>query len=491
MEDDGASDVLGELALDVPDHLPALFDVGFDRLCFEVLLQVLVAVVGVIPQRPAGIVFVEILVRIVQRAARLVDADAVVLFEDAVVIQGRIDDLQVRVDIDVFQLIVHDQRGIAEGWNVSREDPGLQALVRPIAQFTHDRPGFLPPFGQVRIVAQQCVLYGQGHAPDAVRGGQHGATERALALVLDIVEGFAVDRERQRTPDVGVIEWRDVAVDDQVGTDIGAPHLALQLRRLALQVAQQRHGHVGRVAHVELAGDQAQHPRAPIWHDAVLDRIQIGQPLLPVVGVALHLHALVQPVFDELEGAGADGLGAHLGRRYVARIDRRPASREQRQEGRLRAAEDEGHFVRAVDRNLLQVVVPRLTRALADFSGHQTRHHIPGAFHIRRGERLAVVERHALSQGECQLRAVIAPFPGCGEFRLDRVHLVLRRMLVEQDQVVIERHERDHDRRGGLLVNRGAGRRVDMRQCERAAIFLRYGRRREPTQGGQDQGGHV
>ena len=69
MEDDRPRDVFLQLPVDLPDQLLALVDVCLFRLLVEQLLDVLVAIVGVIPLRAAGIVLVERLVGLVDGVA--------------------------------------------------------------------------------------------------------------------------------------------------------------------------------------------------------------------------------------------------------------------------------------------------------------------------------------------------------------------------------------------------------------------------------------
>jgi hypothetical protein len=83
VEDDRTSDVLLQLLVDLPDQLLALLDIRFLRLLVEQLLDVLVAVVGVVALGAAGIVFVERLVGIVDRVAGQVKAKVVILARPA------------------------------------------------------------------------------------------------------------------------------------------------------------------------------------------------------------------------------------------------------------------------------------------------------------------------------------------------------------------------------------------------------------------------
>src|SRR5437588_470539 len=71
--DDRPRDILLQLLVDVPDQLLALLRIGLCRLLGEQLLQVLVAIVGEVAFRAAGIVLEEILVGIVDRVAGVVE----------------------------------------------------------------------------------------------------------------------------------------------------------------------------------------------------------------------------------------------------------------------------------------------------------------------------------------------------------------------------------------------------------------------------------
>src|SRR5271168_1816287 len=67
--------VLLQLLVDLPDQLPAFLLVGLHRLPVEQLFDLTVAVAGIIALRTAGIVFVELLVGVVDRARDVDEAD--------------------------------------------------------------------------------------------------------------------------------------------------------------------------------------------------------------------------------------------------------------------------------------------------------------------------------------------------------------------------------------------------------------------------------
>ena len=70
------------------------------------------------------------------------------------------------------------------------------------------------------------------HSPSG--GGSIAAADLALALGQDVDKGLAVERQRHRPPQIGVVERRLVAVDQQVGAAVVRRQLADRLRRLAL-----------------------------------------------------------------------------------------------------------------------------------------------------------------------------------------------------------------------------------------------------------------
>ena len=219
-----------------------------------------------------------------------------------------------------------------------------------------------------------------------------------LTLVQDVVEALAVGRRCQSAAQIGVVERRRVAVDDQVGAHVGAPHRALRLRCLGSNVPVQRHQYVRGIGHVELAGDEAQHAGGTVWHDAKFNPVEIRKAWLPAAGVPLQPDDLIQAVFDKPERPGADWLGAHRRRRYVAGIDWGPSRGQHRDERRLTACR------------------------------HAT-------------ARLDAARRSG--------RAILAPGPASRQLRNDRIHRVPRRVLLVQHQVVVNGREGDHDRRGG------------------------------------------
>src|SRR5262245_34861276 len=143
--------------------------------------------------------------------------------------------------------------------------------------------------------------------------------------------------------------------------------------------------------------------------------------LAPVVGVADELYRLVALELDEFKGARSDRLGAHLRRRYVARIDRVVAGRKQRGEGGLWAPEVKGHLVIASGGDLLEVMPPDLARVLAECVGPLVLQLVKRADHVLGGEGRTVVPLHILAQLEGQLGLIVVPCPTCGKLRANVV----------------------------------------------------------------------
>ena len=364
---------------------------------------------------------------------------------------------------------------------VAGRDLELQLVVRAIAQLLHDLARFGAVLLDIGAVARDLVVELLGQAPDAVGRRLHDAADVGLALGDDVDEGLAVEAEQHGAPHVGIVERRCVAVQDQVGVVVHRRDLADGVRRLRLHVLDQRNGDAVGRADVVAARHEAQDRRATRRHDRDLDTVEIGLALLEVVGIADELDAFLLLELGELEGAGADRLGAHLRRRHVAGIDGAVAGRQQHQERGLRLAEMESHLAVAIGRDLIEIPIPRGAGILAQLLGFAAAgQHVPGALHVGGGEGLAVVPFGVADQLEGEVLAVGAPAPALGEVGTDRLQAVLGNLLIEQHEIVVEAHER-HDRRGrGLLVDRGAGRVVlEVHLHDTAALLCEGGCRHQ------------
>ena len=163
----------------------------------------------------------------------------------------------------------------------------------------------------------------------------HDAADIAFAFGDDVEESLAVQAERHRAPQFGVIERRLVAIDDQVTADIGRVKLADRLRRLARQVLGQRHRQAAE-GDVELPADERQYRRRDVLDYRVFDAVEVRALRLPVIAIARDRDPFVWLELDEFERAGADRMLAHLPWRHMAGVDRRKPGGEQREQRRLR-----------------------------------------------------------------------------------------------------------------------------------------------------------
>src|SRR5215831_13212863 len=102
--------------------------------------------------------------------------------------------------------------------------------------------------------------------------------------------------------------------------------------------------------------------RREIANDRILDAVEIGPALLPVIRVSRQFDVLVRLELDEFERTGADRMAAHIARWHVAGIDRREARSEQRNKSRLRSLQMKGDFILAIGGHTVEVAVPAHAR---------------------------------------------------------------------------------------------------------------------------------
>ena len=166
------------------------------------------------------------------------------------------------------------------------------------------------------------------------------------------------------------------------------------------------------------------------------DLVQVGQPLLEVVGVLDEHGLLLAPVLLHDEGAGADGVALQVAvlLHHLARHDHRPGAGDVVQERRVRllGLEDDRVLVRRLDAGQLVeeevgvLELPRLVRHLTlDAVLDVLRRELP-SIHRRH-----VVELDALPQAE-GVRDVVLLLPALGQIRQD-----LRAVVVELQEGVV------------------------------------------------------
>ena len=197
---------------------------------------------------------------------------------------------------------------------------------------------------------------------------------------------------------------------------------AHRLRRLVLDVLEQRDRDFGRERHVELAGNKSENGRRAVGDDGELDAVEMRQALLPVVRIAGDLDRFVGLELDEFERAGAGRLGAHVAGRDMAGIDRRVAGGEQRQQRRLRPLQVER---RPRSRRL---TVTSATSSYQDLRGFLRNFccDLPismSKVHLTSADVNGLPSCHLTPcrSLKVELLLVIAPGPALGEIRHDRI----------------------------------------------------------------------
>src|SRR6202011_4336407 len=126
----------------------------------------------------------------------------------------------------------------------------------------------------------------------------------------DVDKRLAVKAQRHRPAQLRVVEGGGGRVDEQSTRYVGRHDLADRLRRLALDILQQRYRHAG--DRVELPGNEAQYSRRDTWYYRILDAVEIGSAVLPVIRISGYPDQFIGFEFDEFEGAGADRSSAHV-----------------------------------------------------------------------------------------------------------------------------------------------------------------------------------
>ncbi len=263
---------------------------------------------------------------------------------------------------------------------------------------------------------------------------------------------------------------------DGVGDGLAHPDvLELRVAHVELEIehgaqhreAVGRHGEAGQLgqpdqvgeahreatADIDLAGLEGDDPGAGIGNEAGDQPIDLRLALLPIIGVALHLEIGAALPRLELERAGADRRidVANLGRIgdgvEMLGQHRRFAGGERGHDVGRRAGEleDRGEIVRGLDR--LEVGERGASARMILLQDL-----LEGEFHVGRGEGFAVVELHALSQGEGDRLAIGRERPGGGQRRMRR------ELVVVGDQAV------HHLGRDLLDDRRGAEGRVQARR---------------------------
>src|SRR5271165_7576951 len=102
----------------------------------------------------------------------------------------------------------------------------------------------------------------------------------------------------------------------------------------------------------------------------------------------------------------------------------------------------EGDLVIAAGGDLVEIAVPGFAGIDPEFLVRLAGKRLPGAFDVGGGERLAVVPFDVLTQAEGQRGPGLVPRPVAGKIGRDRGEAVLRDVLVEENEVVEDAHQR-------------------------------------------------
>ena len=84
----------------------------------------------------------------------------------------------------------------------------FEPLVRTVAELLHDLAGFGAVLRDIGIVAGQGRQHLRRHPPQPFGRRQHRRADVALALLHDVDKGLAVEGQRHRPAQIGVVEGR-------------------------------------------------------------------------------------------------------------------------------------------------------------------------------------------------------------------------------------------------------------------------------------------
>src|SRR6516164_7281409 len=259
----------------------------------------------------------------------------------------------------------------------------------------------------------------------------------APALGEGVDEGIAVNAQRHRPPQIQVIEWRLVPVDEQVAIYRARRYFADRIRHLALYLVQQRNCQTDRnKGRVEFSSGEAQYRCRKVLDDGIFNPVEIRAVGFPVIWIARYRYAFVRFELDKFERAGADRMLPHLPRRHVTGVDRRKSVSEQHRQCRLRPLEMKGDLIIAVGGDPIEVAIRGFPGIDPKLLARRIHQQIPGALDVLRRERLAVVPFDAMPQRQGQLGSFLVPRPARRQIGHDRLEAVLLDMLVEHNEVV-------------------------------------------------------
>src|SRR5438874_3464108 len=217
MEQDGSSSILLQPLVDFPNKMPALVLIRLHRLSVEQLVDLGIAIRGIVTVRAAGVILVELRVGVVHARTRQIQSDFVILAVDLWKPVGRFNGLKFPININFLELIDQYDGRIAERRGVADGHLDGEALLQSVAGLLHDVAGFRAVLSDVGIIAGQCLQNFGRQTPDTLWRRLHRAADIALALRKNIDEAFAIEREGHGPAYLRAVEGRSVAVHDQIG----------------------------------------------------------------------------------------------------------------------------------------------------------------------------------------------------------------------------------------------------------------------------------
>jgi len=121
---------------------------------------------------------------------------------------GGVERVELGVEINLFQLIHQDHRRIPVASDVARRDVITQALVGSVAELLHDRAGLRTVLLVSGSYPGNVFSMSAGIPQSPPRQRLHRPPDFALACGNDVDERLAVETERHRPSQIGIVEGR-------------------------------------------------------------------------------------------------------------------------------------------------------------------------------------------------------------------------------------------------------------------------------------------
>jgi hypothetical protein len=110
-----------------PTPALALLLVGLDRLLLEHFLQIGIAIPGVVTLRAAGVVLIELGIRVIGSDPREIEANRVIFAIDLGKPVGGLDRVELAIDVDLFELVDQDDGRVSARWLLREGKHGRSA----------------------------------------------------------------------------------------------------------------------------------------------------------------------------------------------------------------------------------------------------------------------------------------------------------------------------------------------------------------------------